>query len=81
MKYVVIILVLGSIAAIVYGFRLEEEPMADKFIGGGTAVLFLVAMPLFLYKEGKGKKINDYMLTEDNIRKMRGKDSKKTQKD
>lgn len=81
MKYVVIILVLGSIAAIVYGFRLEGEPMADKFIGGGTAVLFLVAMPLFLYKEGKGKKINDYMLTEDNIRKMRGKDSKKTQKD
>ncbi len=67
-------------ASIIYGFRLEEEPLANKFIGGGTAVLFLVAMPLFLYKEGKGKKINDYMLTEENIRKMQGKEPKKTEK-
>jgi hypothetical protein len=34
-------------------------------------------MPLFLYKESKGKKMNDYMLTEENIRKMRGKEGEK----
>jgi len=51
--------------------------LAHKYIGFGTAGLFLLAMPLFLYKESKGKKMNDYMLTEENIRKMRGKERKK----
>ncbi|MEO0901817.1 MAG: hypothetical protein AAFY00_07240, partial [Bacteroidota bacterium] len=32
--------------------------------------LFLVAMPLFLIKESKGKKMKDYMLNKENIEKM-----------
>ena len=79
MKYIITIIVLASIASIVYGFTLEEseELLANKFIGSGTVGLFLVAMPLFLYKESKGKNVKDYMLTEDNIRKMQGKEPKK----
>ncbi len=73
MKYLIIIITLTSFAAIGYGFSIKgtKTTLAHKFIGGGTAGLFLVAMPLFLYKEGKGKKVKDYMLTEDNIKKMR----------
>ncbi len=79
MKYIIGLIVLASVIAIIYGFSIQEEEMAiaNKYIGFGTAGLFLVAMPLFLYKERKGKKMNDYMLTEKNIRKMRGEDSEK----
>jgi len=70
---------LASFGAILYGFSIQEEnlSLAHKYIGFGTAGLFLLAMPLFLYKESKGKKMNDYMLTEENIRKMRSKDDEK----
>jgi len=82
MKYIIGLIVLVSVIAIIYGFSIQEEEMAlaNKYIGFGTAGLFLVAMPLFLYKASKGKKMNDYMLTEKNIRKMRGEDSEKPEK-
>jgi len=79
MKYIISLIVLASFGAILYGFSIQEEELslAHKYIGFGTAGLFLLAMPLFLYKESKGKKMNDYMLTEENIRKMRSKESEK----
>lgn len=82
MKYIISLIVLASFGAILYGFSIQEEELslAHKYIGFGTAGLFLLAMPLFLYKESKGKKMNDYMLTEENIRKMRGKERKKPEK-
>jgi len=80
MKYIITIIVLASLGSIIYGFSLdnEQEANADKYIGGGTVGLFLLAMPLFLYKESKGKKMDDYLLTEENVRKMQGKPPKKT---
>ena len=82
MKYLIILIVLASVSAIIYGFSLEESQAttANKYIGSGTVGLFLLAMPLFLYKESKGKNVKDYMLTEENIRKMQGKEPKKTDK-
>ena len=79
MKYIISLIVLASFGAILYGFSIQKEELslAHKYIGFGTAGLFLLAMPLFLYKESKGKKMNDYMLTEKNIRKMRGKEDEK----
>ena len=76
LKYIIIVVVLASIGSIVYGFiiKAENPEQADKFIGMGTVGLFLVAMPLFLIKESKGKKMKDYMLTKENIDKMRTKD-------
>jgi len=78
MKYIIVLIVLASFAAIVYGFQLktEDTEVGHKFIGFGTIGLFLVAMPLFLIKESKGKKMKDYMLNEENIMKMRNKDRK-----
>ncbi|MFX0555850.1 hypothetical protein ACOCEA_03590 [Maribacter sp. CXY002] len=80
MKYIITLIVLASLTSIGYGFSLEkqEEAKANKYIGGGTVGLFLLAMPLFLYRESKGKKMNDYLLTEENVRKMQGKPPKKT---
>jgi len=78
-SYIVLFIVIASIGGIIYGFSLlEENPaFANKCIGFGTVGLFLIAMPLFLFKESKGKKVKDYMLTEENIRKMQGRTEKK----
>jgi len=80
MKYLISLIVCIAFGLIIYGFSLDEkeEALADKFIGSGTLTLFLVAMPLFLYKESKTRKWNDYMLTEENVRKMQGKEPKNT---
>ena len=78
MKYIIVAIVIASFAAIIYGFNLktDDSSLGHKFIGFGTIGLFLVAMPLFLYKESKGKKMKDYMLNEENIMKMRKKEQK-----
>lgn len=77
-RYIIVFITLASCASIVYGFiKLEVEPLiANKFIGFGTVGLFLIAMPLFLITASRGKKVKDYMLTDENIRKMRGSDRK-----
>jgi len=82
MKYLIILIVLASFAAIIYGFYIQEEHLAlsHKYIGFGTIGLFLVAMPLFLFKYSQGKKMKDYMLNEENIRKMRRKEDEKAKK-
>ncbi|QLG45121.1 hypothetical protein [Costertonia aggregata] len=79
MKYVIILVVLASFGAIVYGFSLDEEQadLANKYIGSGTLGLFFVAMPLFLLTESRGKKMKDYMLNEENIRKMNEREKQK----
>jgi len=82
MKYIILFVVLGSLASIIYGFRiLEDEPdLGNKCIGGGTVGLFLIAMPLFLITASRGKNFKDYMLNEENIRKMNEKERKKSKK-
>ena len=76
MKYIISLILLASFASIIYGFSINEEDLAlsNKCIGFGTVGIFLIAMPLFLIKVSKGKKMKYYMLTEENIRKMQGKD-------
>ncbi len=80
LKHLIVLIVLASFACIIYGFSLKEDQVevAHKFIGFGTIGLFLVAMPLFLFKESKGKNMKDYMLTKDNIKKMQDKEQKKS---
>jgi len=76
------LLAIGCLSAIVYGLIIQEsQPVAgNSYIGFGVLFLFLVAMPLFIFTEGKGKKVKDYMLTEENIRKMQAKTKKTTKK-
>ena len=58
MKHFIVFVVIAAFFSIGYGFTLkaENETLANKYIGFGTLGLFFVAMPLFLYKESKGKK-------------------------
>ena len=72
-RYLILLIVLVSLGCIAYGFyQLEPDPvLGNKCIGFGVVGLFLLAMPLFLVSESRGKKMKDYMLTDENIRKMR----------
>ena len=81
-KHIIVLIVLASFASIIYGFTLKEtdEVLGHRYIGIGTVGLFLVAMPLFLIKESKGKKMKDYMLNEENIHKMRDTQKKRENK-
>lgn len=75
MRYIILLIVLSSCGLIIYGYSLDgsEEILAHRCIGSGVALLFLVAMPLFLFTESKGKDFKDYMLNDENVRKMQGK--------
>ena len=75
MRYFILFIVIASFGLIIYGYNLEEsqEDLTHTFIGSGTVGLFLIAMPLFLYTESKGKDFKDYMLTDESVRKMQGK--------
>lgn len=80
LKYFITFILLASLISIIYGFSIKEEQItiANKCIGFGTVGIFLIAMPLFLIKESKGKNMKDYMLNEENIRKMQGKKPENT---
>ncbi|GMN10252.1 hypothetical protein MTsPCn9_13330 [Croceitalea sp. MTPC9] len=80
-KHIIVLIVIASFASIIYGFTIKQndELLGNKFIGSGTVGLFLIAMPLFLLKESKGKKMKDYMLTKENIEKMQSKERQNTE--
>ncbi|GAA4800677.1 hypothetical protein [Litoribaculum gwangyangense] len=70
MKYLILILTIAAIACIALGFFLEIES-SERLIGFGVLVLFIVVFPLFSYHRWKDKNLKDYMLTKENLDKMR----------
>ncbi|MFD2725124.1 hypothetical protein [Hyunsoonleella rubra] len=70
MKYLIFILFLACFGLIIGGFIMETEN-SQKLIGSGVAVLFLLVFPLFSYYRWKDKNLKDYMLTKENMDKMR----------
>ncbi|WP_411894200.1 hypothetical protein [Winogradskyella sp. A2] len=61
---------IASLVSIVCGFLLELE-YSQKLIGFGVVGIFFVVFPLFSYYRWKGKSMKDYMLTKENLDKMR----------
>lgn len=69
-KIITLIAFVASITSIFCGFVLEVA-YHQKLIGFGVIGLFLVVFPLFSYYRWKDKDIKDYMLTKENLDKMR----------
>ncbi len=44
---------------------------SQKLIGFGVVGLFLIVFPLFSYYRWKDKDLKDYMITKENLDKMR----------
>lgn len=70
MKYLIWFFFLASLTSIVSGLILEV-PYNQKLIGFGAVGLFFIVFPLFSYYRWKGKNVKDYMLTQENLEKMR----------
>ena len=70
MKYLITILAIAAFTSIILGITLEVA-YAEKLIGFGVLGLFLVVFPLFSYHHWKDKDPKDYMLTKENLDKMR----------
>jgi len=74
-RLISLLILICSALSIAYGLSIQSEtPLrADRFIGLGTVGIFLLAMPIFLFTESRGKRLKDYMLTQENIEKMKEK--------
>jgi hypothetical protein len=70
MKLLIFILFLASVGSIIAGFSMDSEN-SEKLIGIGVVGLFVVVFPLFSYYRWKDKNLKDYMLTNENLKKMR----------
>lgn len=69
-KYITFILFIASAGSILSGYFLETN-YSQKLIGFGVAGLFLLVFPLFSYYRWKDRDMKDYMLTKENLDKMR----------
>lgn len=69
-KIITFVAFIASITSIACGFILEVS-YSQKLIGFGVLGLFVVVFPLFSYYRWKGKSLKDYMLTKENLDKMR----------
>ncbi len=79
MKYLIIILTVLALGSIFCGFILDLE-YSEKLIGFGVFGLFIIVFPLFSYHRWKDKKVEDYMLTKENLKKMREREGDKRSK-
>lgn len=76
MKKIILIIFVGIITAILTGFYIKStghELTGDRIIGIAVLSIAFILMPLFIYYRSKGKKFKDYMLTQENLDKMRNK--------
>ena len=83
MKYLICFLCISAFTFIFIGFAIpdsdtidpiikaKEIAISEKLIGFGVLGLFLIVFPLFSYYRWKDKKMADYMLTAENLDKMR----------
>ncbi|MBP1838436.1 hypothetical protein [Formosa algae] len=69
-KNLIIILSILAFGSIFSGL-IFDLPYSEKLIGFGVVGLFLVVFPIFSYYRWKDKDPKDYMLTKENLEKMR----------
>lgn len=76
MKYFILLLAIAAFTSIILGLTIDIE-YSQKLIGFGVLGLFIIVFPLFAYYHWKDKDIKDYMLTKENLDKMREREGDK----
>ena len=73
MKYIISILFITVLISLGVGFysKTEDAAMGNLIIGLSLMVGFFILMPLFIYHRWKNKSVSEYMLTKENIKKMK----------
>lgn len=68
---ILVILILAAIGTGYY-FRMNGDLiLGDKIIGVAVLASTFILMPIFLYVRWNGKKLEDYTLSDKNIKKMK----------
>jgi len=70
MKLFIYVLFTISLILIICGYVIEDIN-SEKFIGGGTLLLFFIVIPLFLYSRWQNKKLKDFILDNKELKKMK----------
>jgi len=70
MKGIILIFLVLSLGSIITGYLMDFEN-SEQLIGFGVLGLFFIVFPLFSYYRWKDKDIKNYMLTKENLDKMR----------
>lgn len=70
MKFLIAFFFIVSLGSIITGFVMEL-PYSEKLIGGGIVGLFFIVFPLFSWYRWKDRNVKDYLLTKENLDKMR----------
>jgi len=74
MKYVIRFLFIIIVLSIGIGYYFKntgDHVTGDKFVGVAILGASFILMPLFIYHRWKNKNVKDYMLTEENLKKMK----------
>ena len=70
MKGIILIFLVLSLGSIITGYLMDFEN-SEQLIGFGVLGLFFIVFPLFSYYRWKDKDIKDYLLTKENLDKMK----------
>ena len=70
-------ILLGALASGMYYKNKIDYSQGERIIGFTVLAGAFIYLPLFLYHRWKDKNIADYTLTDENMRKMSGKEKRK----
>lgn len=77
MKLLLRVLFVSLLLSLAYGSyhkKYIDLTFGDKIVGFTVLLAALIFLPLFLYHRWKGKRLKDYTVTEENLKKMQGKE-------
>ena len=68
---ILVMLILGGVGTGFY-YRINNDLiLGDRIIGLSVLAFAFILMPIFLYVRWKGKKLEDYTLSDKNMKKMK----------
>ncbi|NEV94602.1 hypothetical protein G3567_10650 [Psychroflexus sp. YR1-1] len=73
----VFILIAGGFTVGIYYNLYKDEIVGERIIGISVLASAFVLMPLFLAHRWKGKRLQDYTLTKENMDRMNNKNQEK----
>ena len=73
MKYFLYVIFILVMTLFILGFYFQNTNpvIAPKYLGSAVLGLFFVWMPAFVYHRWRKKDVKDYMLTPENLKKMK----------
>lgn len=76
MKYIIWFFFITTISLVICGYILDVS-YSQKLIGFGVLGFFFIVIPLFSYHRWKDRDPKEYMLTKENLDKMREREGDK----